>query len=702
MPSVQYVIDIATAMPEGESTIAELDKLTANLMGSGKGAEHFQQAIKQVSSALDAAKAASVAANAALAAGAEEYKVLERAALQTAKAAEKAAKSGTLDPTMSRDAAKAAAAVDAYAVALKKLEGEAASAAKKEDALSTALGNVKKLSGHVDKSLEEQDRSLKKLKSGLSGLGGPLGSVGAKGADLVDGFHDLTESLGATNAAAVAGAVGVAAIGAAVVAVSAIVLAATVAVAGWAIGLADANREYGLTLEATEVLNPALEKLHGTIDELGNQTGLTEQAIDGIATSLQEAHVAAADMPAALRAASLAEAALGTGGAAQFIQRMQASGKSVRQFSDTISTQLGGVVAKKLLGLTAQAGQFKQNIGTLFGGLNIDPALTGLQKLVALFDENTAAGSAIKFLFESVFQPLINQAENASTVIEAFVLGFLIGMTKLYIAIKPAIKAVSEFFGMHDPSLTDTLAAVTKAAEYLAPVIALMAAVFVAGAVAVGATVAVFLALQVAVYAVVAALIYVGAVIVSSVYDAFMKVSNYLQSIDLSTIGMNILQGLANGITGAASFVVDAVSNAVKGAIKSAKSALGIASPSKVFAEIGVFTGEGMAMGLDDSAEQVQSSMADMVAPPDVSSLSAQDSLSGNAGGSAKASGQAPKSSDDSKSGGIHIDLSGAHLEFNGVKDGPTALEEFKAMLTRCYEEDAASAGGASAEDEAA
>lgn len=71
------------------------------------------------------------------------------------------------------------------------------------------------------------------------------------------------------------------------------------------------------------------------------------------------------------------------------------------------------------------------------------------------------------------------------------------------------------------------------------------------------------------------------------------------------SIGSQIIQGLVNGITGAAGRVVDAVTSAVGGAIEAAKSFLGIASPSKVFKEIGDFTMQGFEVGIDESLGKV-------------------------------------------------------------------------------------------------
>lgn len=78
-----------------------------------------------------------------------------------------------------------------------------------------------------------------------------------------------------------------------------------------------------------------------------------------------------------------------------------------------------------------------------------------------------------------------------------------------------------------------------------------------------------------------------------------------LQSIPgrVVSIGSQIIQGMVNGVTGAAQGLIDAVGGAVGDAIDWAKGLLGIASPSKVFREIGQFTMQGAALGVDDDAD---------------------------------------------------------------------------------------------------
>jgi hypothetical protein len=65
--------------------------------------------------------------------------------------------------------------------------------------------------------------------------------------------------------------------------------------------------------------------------------------------------------------------------------------------------------------------------------------------------------------------------------------------------------------------------------------------------------------------------------------------------------GANILRGLVNGITGSMGAVKDAISNAGSSTIAWFKEKLGIHSPSRMFAQLGDYTMQGLAVGLDRS-----------------------------------------------------------------------------------------------------
>lgn len=71
----------------------------------------------------------------------------------------------------------------------------------------------------------------------------------------------------------------------------------------------------------------------------------------------------------------------------------------------------------------------------------------------------------------------------------------------------------------------------------------------------------------------------------------------------VTSIGSNIIQGMVNGVTGAADQLISAVKGAVDDAIGAAKNLLGIKSPSRVFRQIGRYTMQGAALGVDDDAD---------------------------------------------------------------------------------------------------
>ena len=678
--SAEYAIEVSAAMGGGETTNAQLDQMIQGLTGAGKGADFFQSALKMVSASLDQAKAASAAANGALSEGNAQYRQLEKAANMAAKAVERAGSKGAVDPELTANAHRADAALQGYAHTLKSLEQNAAAATKGEAAFATQLANVKKLAGHVDKTLAGSAEATEKLRGGLQSVPGPIGKIGSALLAPVQGFQKLSAQMGSSNALMLLA--GTAAAGAVVgiVALTAALIAGTIAIAAWAVGLADSNRNAKLNKEAAEALVPGLVELRGDFAAIGKETGASGAEMRAWVKQLDAAKVKAEDLPGALRAVALSSAALGQEGVGEFFDQLKASKGAVGELSASVSNKLGGIVAKQMRGLDAQAKAFKGNISSLFGGLNIDPVLAGLERLVGLFDQTTVAGQTIKFLFESVFQPLIDQADKAALVVEAFVVGFLIGLTKLYIAIKPAIKAVSEFLGFKDTSLIDTLDFAKTAGELIAPVFVGIVGIFGLLAVAVGLAIAPVVALSAAAYALIGAVVAVGAAVLGGFMSAWQAVKEFFAGLDLAKIGADMMAGLALGISNAAGAVLGAITGVVGDAIGTAKSLLETHSPSKVFAEIGGYTGEGFAQGVEDSSADAQAAMTDMVDP---------------APAAAKAGARVPAGGGSSGKGGANF--AGAQFTFNGVEGAEDAISRFRELLTLAQEGDLAALGGGEA-----
>jgi hypothetical protein len=508
--NAEFAIEIAASMGDGETTIAELDALASHFTGAGKNATAFQEAIAKLSGDLDVASQAQAAANAALAEGQAKYALLETAALQASKAAEKLAKGGMTREYLevAQKAALAESAVSEYAGTLRVLEANAQGAAREEDRLAQTLGNVKKLGAHANTVIARHAEALSKVGGALGAVGGPLGSLGRKVTAPIKGFTELSGVMGSTNAAALLATVGVVGLAAAIVAVAGAAVFGIGKLTFWAVKLADKEGR-----------------------------------------------------------------------------------------------------------LATQTDRLSSNFDGLFSGLNIDPVIDGMTILADLFDRNTAAGEAISSAFEGIFQPIVDNATAAAQAVEAFVLGFLIGATKLYIALKPTIKGIAEFFGFDDPALSLSFETITDVGKALAPVILGVVAAF-AGAVAiVGVFVGTIASLIAVAAALPAMLIHVGVSIVSGIVDAFTKAVEFVRGLDFVQMGIQMMQGLASGIMNGAGAVVNAITNAAKGAINAAKAALGIASPSKVFADIGGFTGEGFTSGVEAENDNAQAALTGLVSP---------------------------------------------------------------------------------------
>ena len=89
------------------------------------------------------------------------------------------------------------------------------------------------------------------------------------------------------------------------------------------------------------------------------------------------------------------------------------------------------------------------------------------------------------------------------------------------------------------------------------------------------------------------------------------KISEWVQAVknkvsDWVTAGGSLIDGLKQGFQNKLSSVTTAISNGAKSIADAAKSALGINSPSKVFAEIGAGCVEGLEVGWDKNIKSVQ------------------------------------------------------------------------------------------------
>lgn len=691
MADANWVLDISAALDgQSQHTIAELDALTESLVGAGKRSDEFQAAMKLVSSQLDAAKVSATAANAALADGQDHYAQLEREAIRASKALEKANAKNVVPVELKREADRANQALAAYESTLRGLEGDSTDATAAQKKLEQQLKNVDKVAKHVDERNTRAAQKYAKVAEASALLPGPLGRYVGMAARAGKANEELTSTFGAANARMLLFAAGAAITVFAVAAVTAVVIAGSAAWSFYAASTASAARDAALTREAFAALSGETAAAAASFDAVAQATGLSEAELVNLTKQLRSAEVAAGDMPRALRAAATAEAALGSGGAAEFIRQIEAGEASVDSFAREVDAKFGGVVAAKLRGLDAQGKRFGKLWSGLFTGINLDPVLDAVDTLVGMFDKGNPLAQAFAFGIEKAFGVVADNAVDAAYAIEAFALSVAISAVRAYL-----------FFKVNGDKIVNALEAIGIAlglagaawAVFNAGVIAGWAAA-AAGAVASAATIAAaWIVAALPALAVIAAVLAVGAVIYQLItyWDDVVEGIKLIWS-DLTSwfgglvtqmvdVGRDLLMGLVQGVTSAVGAVVDAVTGAVSSAIDAAKDVLGIHSPSKVFAEIGTQTGAGYVQGVEASTPEAQGSLARMTSPTD-------------AGASAPAEAAQAGAAASSGDRGPSFDFQGATFVFNGVADAETARDRFAEMFTRLLEGDADSLAG--------
>ena len=93
--------------------------------------------------------------------------------------------------------------------------------------------------------------------------------------------------------------------------------------------------------------------------------------------------------------------------------------------------------------------------------------------------------------------------------------------------------------------------------------------------------------------------------IIFSIGDLISDVINIFTSTDWPSVGADIINGIVNGLGSMLPNLIEAAKNVARAAWETAKSWLGISSPSKKFAELGMYSAEGFADGMTDNTGMV-------------------------------------------------------------------------------------------------
>ena len=100
-------------------------------------------------------------------------------------------------------------------------------------------------------------------------------------------------------------------------------------------------------------------------------------------------------------------------------------------------------------------------------------------------------------------------------------------------------------------------------------------------------------------------------------------------SVDLSSAGAQMMQGLINGMESMRAAVISTAQSIASAAASAVNGALQVASPSRLMISTGEFTGEGLAIGMENSTRQVQMAAQQMTDPIRGQTMTPEDTRSG-------------------------------------------------------------------------
>lgn len=562
-----FEIGIKADGSQAVSAATAVDSLAASLESASAASRAAADAVKAASASYAAAEATAGKAGKALeqvgnAIADTQAKIAKASAAGDTKAVSALeAKLGQLVTRQTEAAiasAKANAALQAEATALDKASVAAGKAADAETKLGKELAAAK---------LSEGSGKASEAASAFGHLPGPLGAVAQKAFQLRDGWEKLSSSLGDAAGPAVA-LVGLAAIAAAVVAVGAALGAAALKLAAFAISSADAARTSDLLNAGIARSTKGGEILGAKIESLAARVPIAENELQSMASTLASSGLRGEALAAALETAAVKAAKL----------------------------KFGPEFAREMLSLDRQSQRLKANVAGVFGGLKIEGLLEGLATMVALLDKGTASGNFIRLVFEGLFQPAIDGVAGFATKAERVFLQLEIWAVQGLTALRP-YESKFERLG----ALVGELAA-----QMEGPAVASLAIV--------GAAIGVV---------VVNALTFAAAV--GGALQKFdelkagaLDFAASLRAMSLEDIGHAMLAGLARGITAGGAAAVGALTGVVNSAVNAAKAALGIHSPSAVFAEeVGGPIMAGIQQPIDDGAGDLQGAIVSATAPPE-------------------------------------------------------------------------------------
>lgn len=440
--------------------------------------------------------------------------------------------------------------------------------------------------------------SLDEIAKATKALPGPIGGVTAKLSEYVSKLP--------------AGAIGTVALGAAFLGAAAAAGVFTKSLFESALASGDAARNELLHFEALTKLRNMLgiapgkaTEMQAAVDKVSGSVSISRDKVSGYAEQLYRAGLRGKNFETALEGASVKASALGDAagsGFAGFAASVGLAGGAVKRLTEDVKNRFGGIVQRQMSSLAVQQQKQKENWASLFRGVNVEPFLDSLKRLRDILNVNTAAGQALKGLFTTFLQPLFNAADSGIVFMRRFFKQMLIGALQMKIAYQDVRNWFAQTFGKGQTDKAKSLLDRIQLGRFA---VYGLAAAFAVLAVNVIAATWPFL---------------LGAVAVYALYKAMTGLYDLWKEIDWTDLGRGIWTGIVDGLKSGWEAVKSVFTDLASEAAKAFKDALGIHSPSKVFAELGYELPAGVAQGIEAGTPKAQQAAANMVQAPAIGS----------------------------------------------------------------------------------
>lgn len=473
------------------------------------------------------------------------------------------------------------------------LGGKLSATAKAGKGLKPALSDAAKGTGDAAAAAKTASSAFEVFASNAGKLPGPLGQLVSRAGSLREMFKGLA-SHGLVLKVAVAALV-------------VTIIGATAALTKYGIAQADVRRSEMLRLEGlTKMRNwwgiaaGNAKEMQASLDAVENSTALGRAELGRYQQQLYQAGLRGDNLNRTLEAMAIKSSVQGEAAAQQFAYwaiGAGLAGGSVKKLTDDVKARLGGIALRQMMSLNVMSEKLRANLGHITDGLKIEGFLTSLKSIMDMFSQTTAIGRSLKSMFTALFQPIVDGL-TVGLGFKRFMQGMIIVAQQFVIVWLRLRLWIKQVFGK------DLVTEGAKAKFWLY--------VGVIGAMALATA---FLILAGNVLLATWPFL-LAAAAVWGFYELVTDLCALFDEIDWSGLGKSIVDGVVNGIKAGFQKAKDAVKLLTNIFTQGFRGPLGIHSPSRLFAELGLAIPQGVVLGVERGRPQAEKSVRTLVEMP--------------------------------------------------------------------------------------